>query len=59
MHFFRLFLAFVQKLCYYLLIFPKIRKKGGGIRGGWLKNCSKISKRGDDYSVLVSTTKAL
>ena len=40
---------------YYKFIFPKINKRGVGIRAGELENFSKINKRGgDDYSVLES-----
>ena len=38
----------------YHFIFPKINKRGVGIRAGGLKSFSKIDKRGDDYSVLES-----
>ena len=55
MHFLRLFLAFIQKLCLISFHFPKINKRGVGIRAGGLENFSKINKRGDDYSVLEST----
>ena len=56
MHFLRLFPAFVQKLCLLSFHFPKINKRGVGIRAGVLENVSKINKRGGgDYSVLKST----
>ena len=57
MHFLRLFLAFIQKLCLLSFpFFPKINKRGVGIRAGGLENFSKIHNRGgDDYSVLEST----
>ena len=49
MHFLRLFLAFIQKLCLLSFHFPKINKKGGGVGiragGGGLENFSKINKR--------------
>ena len=55
MHFLRRFLVFIQKYVYYHFIFPKINKRGVGIRAGGLENFSKINKRGgDDYSVLES-----
>ena len=57
MHFLRRFLVFIQKYVYYHFIFPKINKRGVGIREGGLENFSKINKRGgDDYSVLESTS---
>ena len=34
MHFLRLFLAFIQKLCFYHFIFPKINKRGAEIKVG-------------------------
>ena len=48
---------FIQKLCFCHFIFPKICKRGAGIRagGGGLEKCSKIDKRGGHYSVLEST----
>ena len=59
MQFFRLFLAFIQKLSNIISFFQKLIKGGGvGIRAGGLENFSKINKRGgDDYSVLESTKK--
>ena len=58
MHFLRLFLAFIQKLCLLSLHFSQKLIKGGlEYEGGGLENFSKIYKRGggDDYSVLEST----
>ena len=46
MHFLRRFLVFIQKYVYYHFIFPKINKRGVGIRAGGLENFSKINKRG-------------
>ena len=39
----------------FLRDFPRIDKRGVGIKVGGLENVSKIDKRGDDYSVLEST----
>ena len=39
----------------FLRDFPRIDKRGAGIKVGGLENVSKIDKRGDDYSVLEST----
>ena len=50
------FLRLFRNYVYYHFIFPKINKRGVGIRVGGLENFSKINKRGgDDYSVLEST----
>ena len=47
MHFLRLFLAFIQKLCIISFHFPKINKRGDWNKsGGGLENFSKINKRG-------------
>ena len=46
MQFLRLFLAFIQKLRLISFHFPKINKRGVGIRVGGLENFSKINKRG-------------
>ena len=46
MHFWRLFLAFIQKLCLLSFHFPKINKKGGRNKGGGLEKFSKINKCG-------------
>ena len=68
MHFLRLLLAFIQKLCLLSFHFPKINKrdKSRGIQvgikagGGGLENFSKINKRGrDDYSVLESRSEII
>ena len=59
MHFLRLFLAFIQKLCLISFhFFQKLIKGGGWNKSGrGLENFSKINKRGggDDYSVLESS----
>ena len=50
------FLRLFRNYVYYHFIFPKINKRGVGIRAGGLENFSKINKRGGgDYSVLEST----
>ena len=56
MHFLRLLLAFIQKLCLLSFIFPKIDKKGGGWnKSAGSESVSKIDKRkGGDYSVIES-----
>ena len=49
-----------RNYAYYNFIFPKIDKRGVGIRAGGLENFSKINKRGgDDYSVLESSLSKL
>ena len=49
------FLRLFRNYVYYHFIFPKINKRGVGIRAGGLENFSKINNRGgDDYSVLES-----
>ena len=49
------FLRLFRNYVYYHFIFPKINKRGVGIRAGGLENFSKINKRGgDDYSVFES-----
>ena len=50
------FLRLFRNYVYYHFIFPKINKRGVGIRAGGLENFSKINKRGDDYSVLESNS---
>ena len=56
MHFLRLFLAFIQKLCLISFHFSKNQLKGGWNKsggGGWKIFQKLISGGGDDYSVLV------
>ena len=49
------FLRLFRNYVYYRFTFPKINKRGVGIRAGGLENFSKINKQGgDDYSVLES-----
>ena len=48
MHFLRLFLAFIQKLCLLSLHFPQKLIKGGLEYEGGLENFSKIYKRGGE-----------
>ena len=40
------FLRLFRNYVYYHFIFPKINKRGVGIRAGGLENFSKINKRG-------------
>ena len=40
------FLRLCRNYVYYHFIFPKINKRGVGIRAGGLENFSKINKRG-------------
>ena len=51
------FLRLFRNYVYYHFIFPKINKRGDGIRAGarWKFFYKLISGGGDDYSVLEST----
>ena len=56
MHFLRLFLAFIKKLCPKSFIFPKINKRGDRNKsGGDWKIFQNLRSEGDDHSVVEST----
>ena len=62
MRFFRLFLAFIQKLCLVSFHFSKNDKRGAGIRAGGLENFSKLISGGGTiirYSRVGKMTKDL
>ena len=48
------FLRLFRNYVYYHFIFPKINKRGVGIRGGWKIFQKSKSRGGDDYLVLES-----